>query len=330
MDIRHRWIDIAKGFLIIFIVLGHIISNNEVVFQTWIYSFHVAGFFLINGILKNRTNYVMKNESFICIIKKQKSIYCMYAVFSIIFLVRMVVQYLFGLCSFDYLIRFTYHMIMMIGEGVLWFVPTFTFAELIFWITTKSKRIKEYLALFFVSLIILQVLDISSIHQLVNPFKLVMVVWIRTMIGSSFMLIGYCMDKKKLFDRRWLLLGFVSVFSVINGNVDMNNLLFHNLLLYYLFAIGGTMLIILLSKLVEKYGKRVGATLAYFGKNSLIIMLTHAIFLVFQVANIISARIFSLNVWVWGFSLVLTMLVELIIVEIYNKIMTNLKKNSKP
>ena len=46
---RIDWIDTSKGFLIFFVVLGHIISDNKSNLQNWIYSFHIPAFFILEG-----------------------------------------------------------------------------------------------------------------------------------------------------------------------------------------------------------------------------------------------------------------------------------------
>ena len=91
---RVAWIDISKGLLIAFIVLGHVISDNKNSLQTWIYSFHVPAFFLINGLLKRRFLFIEKN-TLITVIKKEKHLMIMYVTFSVIFLMRVIMQAFF-------------------------------------------------------------------------------------------------------------------------------------------------------------------------------------------------------------------------------------------
>ena len=51
---RMNHIDIAKGILMIFVIIGHIINLNiylTYVIKSFIYSFHMPAFFVITGIL---------------------------------------------------------------------------------------------------------------------------------------------------------------------------------------------------------------------------------------------------------------------------------------
>ena len=52
---RIKWIDIAKGMGIIFIVLGHILRGTGIMIQ-WIYSFNVPFFFVLAGLTFNKDN----------------------------------------------------------------------------------------------------------------------------------------------------------------------------------------------------------------------------------------------------------------------------------
>lgn len=69
---RIQYIDIAKGILIILVVIGHVINFNTLptrLLKVWIYSFHIPAFFIISGILINKSNLV--NTSFDVFLKKK-------------------------------------------------------------------------------------------------------------------------------------------------------------------------------------------------------------------------------------------------------------------
>ena len=44
---RVAWIDIARGIMIISIVLGHVLADGKI--RWWLFSFHVPAFFFISG-----------------------------------------------------------------------------------------------------------------------------------------------------------------------------------------------------------------------------------------------------------------------------------------
>lgn len=48
---RLKFVDIAKGYLILLVVLGHLLPESVV--KTWIYSFHIPAFFALSGITSN-------------------------------------------------------------------------------------------------------------------------------------------------------------------------------------------------------------------------------------------------------------------------------------
>ena len=52
MKYRCRWLDVLKGFGIIFVVVGHFCDNDRI--YHWIYSFHMPLFFFASGFLYHR------------------------------------------------------------------------------------------------------------------------------------------------------------------------------------------------------------------------------------------------------------------------------------
>lgn len=50
-------LDYAKGLLIILVVLGHVMPENALT-HSWIYSWHMPAFFVLNGILLSYIQYV--------------------------------------------------------------------------------------------------------------------------------------------------------------------------------------------------------------------------------------------------------------------------------
>lgn len=75
---RIKWIDILRAIAIIFVVIGHTLTEGEV--QTYFYSFHIPLFFFISGMLfKN------KEEKFATfLIKKIKQLLVPYFCFGIV------------------------------------------------------------------------------------------------------------------------------------------------------------------------------------------------------------------------------------------------------
>lgn len=51
MKERIEYFDIAKGILILCVVIGHVFDRG--VINQYVYSFHVPAFFIISGIMQN-------------------------------------------------------------------------------------------------------------------------------------------------------------------------------------------------------------------------------------------------------------------------------------
>ena len=132
-DNRQTYIDVAKGILIICVVVGHIINFNSFftgAIKTIIYSFHMPAFFIISGML-------MKKEKFdnlslrVIFVKRVKRLLLPYVVFEVIG--GLLQMCLFGteavtLKAIIYGI-FTIHCHI----GADWFLPTLFLAEILFY-----------------------------------------------------------------------------------------------------------------------------------------------------------------------------------------------------
>lgn len=323
---RVEWIDIAKGILIALIVLGHIISDNTNYLQTWIYSFHVCGFFIINGLLKAKNRFEDKNYSLKEIVFKQKNIYILYLVFSIIFLARILLQSMLRMYAENEIITFILHIVSLNGEGVLWFLPVFSITEIIIYLVVKYRRIALpiYVSTLGIAIYFAVSSEWNNILQIDSFFLLLGILLIRCSIASSFTIIGYYFEKINLFNSRVIYLGIGTVLAFINGNVDLNNLRFGKIFLYYIFSILGTFFIIFMSKIIEKKSAYMKKVLITWGCNTLIIMLTHAILLIYQTYNIIAkfVNIEFMRIFLVFF---MTMTTETFLIIIYNKVIFYLK-----
>lgn len=329
---RLDWLDIAKGIFISFIVLGHIISNNSNYIQTWIYSFHVCGFFLINGMLKYFTNYTKKTDSLICCLKRERKLIIIYICFGIIFLIRLYFQTKFNMYSSIEFKRFVLHFVFLLGEGVLWFLPAFILGDILFYLAfsnNKINKLKIY-TLFLICLLIYRIFIQYKINvaELENPMFMILVFVIRSFIAFSFMTIGYTFAKINIYENKSILCLFslVSILSFINGNVDLNYLRLNNVLLYYVFAIAGSVLVIQISIFISEKKFYFNRLLALWGKNSLFIMLTHAIFLIYQICMKIISTLMSDEILIISFTFLLTMLLETIFLCCHEKIVTRINK----
>lgn len=146
----------------------------------------------------------------------------------------------------------------------------------------------------------------------------------RSFIGSSFVFIGYYLDKLKCFEGKWLLLSIVSLGYFLNGGTDMRTLTVGNVLLYYMFAICGTMLIFLVAKTISQYG--VNQLFTKWGGYSLLIMCTHTIFMVVQTVNYITFKTLGHSLITDLITVTVVMTIESILIKIYSFLSKNYPK----
>lgn len=274
METRKKieWIDVSKGILIILVILGHIsfekninhgdilepsvfVANTWKLITDWIYSCHIPGFFIINGILKSRTKFDEKENTLIQVLKKQKKVATYYYVFSLIFFVRYVAQMIVGINSFDDIILFACNTILLVGMAALWFLPAFFLSQIIFfyWLKNRVTKISVFVLL-VLSLIATKTMDVHGIQDSWCFVSKVVGVASRSMIASSFVIIGFCLDKARMFDTKFWGVSILTVLFFLNGGSDLNMLNLNNILLYYIFAVLGTMFVINVAKGIVKVG----------------------------------------------------------------------------
>ena len=320
---RIGWIDCAKGILISLVVLGHIISNSEIALQNWIYSFHIPAFFILEGITLNLSGSI--NKSLHEFTKRNMSgLIYPYLIFGVIFLGRSILQYVVGSLGLKQLIDYALLLISFCGVGILWFLPTLFLAKTLFFIAFNRKLYVPLSALIIIALSIY-----VFGHQMINydgdVFSLtsVVVFALRSIISAGFICSGYLMYSlyKQLTIKRnilyaicFLFLLVSAVFYRLNGTVDLHIMQLNNPILYLIFAISGGIGILGLSKVLSNY-----KVLLFWGKNSIVIMLTHTIFLVYKAALILCGKIFSVYPLKITFSFVCAMAVESLLIMIITK-----------
>ena len=279
---RISYIDTAKGIGILLVLIGHseYPSTNLI---TWISSFHMPLFFILSGILFAHTGAAAKKtKSFLK--KKFCSILIPYLAFSILsILASAILDYE----SFPaYLWTALLQTISFYGISVLWFLPALFFCEVIFFFIKKYTSPKT-MVLTIGSILFLSILGNEGYHRhfIVTEayssllLSYLFVVLIRTGIAITFLALGFylyrALSGQRLSTGNYLLLsaGFLLLNLFLgfnNGGVDLNQIVFHNYMLYYLAAFCGTMFVLCLCNALPAL-----PPLTYMGKNSLIIMATH-------------------------------------------------------
>ena len=279
---RISYIDTAKGIGILLVLIGHsgYPSANLI---TWISSFHMPLFFILSGILFAHTSAAEKKaKPFLK--KKLCSILVPYIAFSIVSILAS------AILDYDrfpeYLWTLLLQTISFYGISVLWFLPALFFSEVVFFFIKKYTSTKVTISITG-AILLFSILGNEFYHHnfIVTEtygnqiLSYLFVVCIRTGIALSFLASGFylyhAVNGQKLATGNYLLLSggflFLNLFlGFKNGGVDLNQLVFHNYLLYYLAAFCGTMFVLCLCNALPAI-----PPLTYMGKNSLIIMVTH-------------------------------------------------------
>ncbi|MBP5454634.1 MAG: acyltransferase family protein [Lachnospiraceae bacterium] len=288
---RLSYIDMAKGIAIILVVAGHstLVGFNLL---TVITSFHMPLFFVISGLLFYYKN--TKNEGFKSFARKRFfSMIIPYISFSVIY----ILFYLFQLKSSEIITPEYIHdaflqTFSLYGISVLWFLPAIFFGEIIFYLLIKKLRLKVASVIIIVFALVpsflrgrLDILipDIITTDGL-RFLRLFLVFLLRLPGAVAFLGTGYALGtlNDKLVKRNRpikpfievligvLLIGVDICLALLNGRVDMHYVAYNNTLIFYLAAISASIGILLICKHLPNI-----RPLSFFGKNSLIVMLTH-------------------------------------------------------
>lgn len=322
---RISCLDYVKGILIIFVVLGHVMPEDNTV-HSWIYSWHMPAFFILNGMLLSYTSYVRK--PLLCVegvifqgIKKLIIPYYSYGC------LLMVVRWWnsgFDVANLKWqIVDLGYFW----GIGATWFLPCLFFAQLIYWglkrlsfqITFRNYMINRL----FMSLI--------TIAIMIIPFKIkadnvIVMVIFRSIIGVAFIELGELLfpviEKINEIKKSFLLVTSVSVFILscvtflLTGKVpvSLNILRLSPFIVYISNALLGTIWVFLVAIVCERNFSITCKVLDFYGKSSLVIMGTH------QVLMILLAIPIKMN---YGLNIVfciIILVVEIPIILIVNRV----------
>lgn len=258
---RLYYLDIARGVAILFIVLGHLVSQENMMIK-WIYSFHVILFFIISGYLlrvKSIENIDVKQ----CINTRIKTVLIPYFMFSIVFIVTdLIVK---GV-SISVLLWNIIYTLLFFSPSALWFLPAFFIGEILFISISKinNKYIKFILVL--ISFIVPYLISLRD-------YNFIMLLISRGLVSSGFITIGYY--SKNILDKisivqAVMLLAVTFITAQLNLSVDLYSLRLGNLVLYIFNGVLASVSIIVIAKTLNR-----NKYLEFCGVNTIIIMGTH-------------------------------------------------------
>ena len=315
---RIDYIDSARGIAILFVLIGHLCTLKHGLGQ-YFYSFHMPMFFIISGILLSYNDSWKKMTFYENFIKKLKSFMYPYIIFSILSIL-----YIWISKDLHSAIDSIFIFISLEGISSLWFLPALLIAELLFILIMKYCSKIQTIISFILILIIsgifcvlgakLGFISVTGVET--NLMKSLNIIN-RALIATIFIAIGYYsinikLDKKMLF--------IISVaFLIINLSLFRYNIVnlhysaIGNPILYYINSITGSFGYIGISKLFLDKIK----ILIFYGKNSLILFVTHGNLGIIHLVEKITTHIpHSIR---WISMVILLILFETIIVLIINK-----------
>ncbi len=308
MDKKKRlyYLDIAKGIGMVLVLLGHLQDDTIFSFSpyilslcSWIFSFHMALFFIISGMLMD----IKKDDEkdiHIFIKKRFQSIMIPYFWFSLIYIFIVLYSLLISkVVPLKTLFIQLWYVLGMYGMNVLWFLPALFMAEILFVLITQHfKGIKSLFAILGLLIIAITANELrnwlpnnSELYERINEL---IVTLIRPVFACSYIFIG-CLINRTLetikqktkkpntvfFISLPVLLAVNIYINILNRPVDFRSMVLNNYPLYYLSSVCGSLFIILLSILLSSiHIGKINETnsfpiLKYYGINSLIFMAVH-------------------------------------------------------
>lgn len=257
MKRRLEYIDNAKGLLIIMMVCGHVFLTGPV--RQFIYTFHMPAFLIISGIL---SNYSFPN-SFLRFLKSR--IYSLIIPFCFFEAIGVVTDIICNGVTLN-IKGYIYNTLTLnCNNGADGFLIHMFGAEIIFFLIQKVCK-KDNIKI--ASGLILMLIAFALPADFRWEVRLMV-------IYCGFKIIGFYFYKNEVFKKGFSVIAFIFTFlvSCIGLYVDntYGNLI--NAIIYVFGALVGTYFILAVSKSIHF------KPLEYIGKNSLIILGTHNLFL---------------------------------------------------
>lgn len=276
-SIRRNFLDVAKGIVIVLMIIGHTRAPKEVII--FIYGFHMPFFFIMSGYLYNKEKWEQIGIREL-IFKKFKAYIVPYFCFSFLnLLINIPAEYYIEGIRGKELINSTINHIYWIFYSLggakatpnctpLWFLPCLFVCNIYIFLLFKVKRNSIRVFICLVAIIIDMLLSYYNVGQL--PWHIE-----TALLGMVFMLIGYEINRKELLNSKHLDWSMVSVIAAMgvycifsNSRVDINSNVINNVVLLYIgaIAISFILLWICMRYLAEC------RFFAYLGRNTIIFL----------------------------------------------------------
>lgn len=274
---RIEYLDIARGIAILLMIIGHVIDKGWK--RDVIFSFHMPLFIIISGMFYKERDL---KTFLVNIIKK------LILPYLIVLLITNLIQSYFIENNKDiiqilknYLIQisYSYSYIKIKTDvksiGVIWFFPFLAIIRTIFY--TLKKVTKEDDVLLF-----LMCIFISYIGYILGQKGMWLVFSIDVALSSViFYYIGYFINKNKVLDnilrnkKLLLIILLIWMLGIKFGCIELAVRKYPGGLFSFITAICGTIIVLKISMIIEQKTKLMTKILAWFGKNSMYILLIH-------------------------------------------------------
>lgn len=266
---RLAYIDIAKGILIILVVVGHVVTGSNFITKVMIRvinSFHMPAFFIVTGILVN--NDKLRTKSFWVFLKKKAvRLLVPYVVFELVGMLWQMFLLHQNTIDFSTVIRKILTVECYVGAD--WFLVALFFAEMLIYGIIKFTDKKWYIPIAVCSFLLMLYLP-DGMWILANSRKI--------FAALTFILIG--MQWRALFTRDSMIYAMICTIGLLagcalnSGTPSINLRLFENPILFLICGICGTYVVLFVSRKMSGW-RKFSKIFEQCGKASLMIMGTH-------------------------------------------------------
>lgn len=286
---RFTHIDIAKGFAIFLVVVGHSYTyalNNGAQIIKWLYSFHMPLFFIASGVLyglRNRQGIPVKWN----LKKRAKTLLIPYLIWSTTYQIFLsLLAIVGGKPTKEALLHYLPMVLRMTGTA-MWFLPVMFLATGLFMLCYSANRYSKVLPCLAAALLMTAGIFAQEVGNMLP-------IMLRACVGMGFIAIGFY--GSKFFDRKTRFAGVAVlatvhlVFTWQNETVSLAARSFSNPILYVCNSCIGTLWIFWAAKCFTPEWL-ISRILAYWGRNSIKILCFHEFLL--QVLRIVDYKWFG-------------------------------------
>ncbi len=264
---RVEYIDIAKGIGIILVVFGHVVRNNTypmpgaLFFDEFIYSFHMPLFFVISGLCIKKSKQISKET-----INKMATAYLIpYAIWTILYMLAfLLVEKVIGPDAA--MVNRIAHAVSICGLAPLWFLLALFMAEVAVIALKERISTKGGYCVTLITLVVLTIISSIWYTNSAEGINLYIRNWLmgtfRLFPTIFFVLIGYFardqihrITELKIWIRAFLMAVMFAIQIGLclrwNGHLDLQVYIIPNPVLYFIKALNGTMIVLMISQIIH-------------------------------------------------------------------------------